>query len=625
MAGTTVGKRTIFAAATALFCFGQICLAAPVAKAEHILDLIPADAWGFLVLPDVQQCSRKVDHYAMQVGMEPPNLAKQLSSKVGVDLTGGPAAVVILNFQVYGQQPYLVIFSSSDYAKLSATLKAEPTEKPGVVKVRLPGDEVGHMTRKDGFVMLAPSEMILQTATTSKYSAGKAWSAAQRQQLFKHDAFCRVNLQAVVPAVKPYLMLVGAFAGAGMTGMPPMGVPGMPPGGQETAPGQGGTAADQAAQARMMQSLMASINALVTLLDQLRNLDLAADIQDKGLRFGADLSFKPGSEYAQRLAAQKATDQPLLTGLPGEDFLLAWGLNWVSPQPTQFELPMMDASPIADPELKEKLKQLNIEKQKLTTGFKGVVGVNPTAQPGQGLMRIQTVLLTTDAKRSLQISRELIELQPAVPLMATAGQPGQQIQMQYLPAAEKIGDVAVDHLIVDMAPITNMLQSQAGGQAQQAIAAMKLFFGSQQDKLTIRMAALDAKAVGVDVAGSTASMRELIDSYRKNSPTLASLPTVKATAANLPKSRIGEAYLNLGNVMQMLPAMAGALGEDASKLPPALTAREAWPIIGLSISTTGDAIHIENFVPTELIAKIKSIATTSTKAVPTTQPAPPNK
>jgi len=607
---------------TVVTCILTISVLAPAGRAvvatqpQQILDLVPTDAWGFLLLPDVRQLSTKVDNYAKQVGAtEVPNVLELFSSKLGADMSDGPAAIVVLNYQVYGQQPFLVIFSVTDYQQLTKALNAQPTESPGIMKVTLPDNQPGYISRSGRFVILAPAEMIIKAVLESKYTLGKSLTAAQRKAINNSDAFCRVSLQTIVPAIKPMLMMFGSAAA--MMGGQGMAIPGMP---MSPPPGQQGDNASST-QMQAMQSTVAMITALMDLLDQLGNLDLVANIEQDGLRFVCNFSFRPGSEYAQRVNAQKPSDKPLLTGLPSGKFLLATGCDWTTAQPTKFELAMLDAMPTADPAIKEEFKQLSIEKMKLSTGVKLIAGVSKKPAPGDGMIQVQMVISSTDAARFVEVNRKLIELQPSYPLNI----PGQNAEMkvQYATAAEKLGDIAVDQVVVEVAPLIKAIASTTNDPGFAAF--FQQLFTVADGKLIVRMAAVNKTTVCATIGGKLAGLKQIIDAIGAGSSTLATSPAVVAASTNLQKNRIGELYVDPGNVIPIITAIAAMSGEQVS-LPMSGELTAGWPVLGIGISTEPDTLRLEHFLPNELILKIKSLATAMTSrpapmTQPTTQPA----
>ncbi len=567
------------------------------ASSEDVLKAVPADAWGVIVIKNLSKFSKSVDDYASKLGAECPELEKRLVRKLGVGKLvdmNSPMAIVIMNKQLYGNQPIATVLNVGQYEKFAASLNGQVTETPGIMKGK--NDELGecYFSKKGSLVVIGPTQMIVNAVVSSKQSLGAVINKEVKGVADNSSLYVHVNLPALVTVVKPYLMM---FSAMGMMG-------GMGPMMQGQGDNQPSGINEQ--QMQQMQALSAGINAIVGVLDELNSLDIGVSLEPEMIKGSGILGFKPGQEMAGLLALQKPTDKPLLVGIPGGEFGIAGGMNWEG-KLTKFQEAMLKINSvfIKNPETVQ--KYLDLAKQS-TEIVKGAAFKLALVQSGKDkpVFLVQAVQKTSDSKKYLDIMQEIYGI------MGTMHVPGQKgaLSYKYNKGAGKVDGLRVDELVIDMGELFKAAGKNA--KAKEAEAVLKILLGSS--KLKVKFVPVTDKCVAIQFGGTDENLEALIKTVQDKTSPIDVDPRVVKVAKLLPKERIGEFYLDLGGFVSGVMNIAMKFAptgkdddDDADEVKTAEFPKLTTPLIGKTVTVVGSAFKCDVVVPFATIQKMSGL------------------
>ncbi len=561
---------------------------------KGVMSAVPADAWGAIVIKNLSVFSKTIDDYAAKLSVEPPNLQKRLVRKLGmgklVDMSS-PMAIIIMNKQLYGDQPVATVLLVKQYEQFAASLNGQVTETPGIMKGK--SDSLGecYFAKKGSFVIIGPTEMIVNAVVSSKQSLADVIDSDAQKLSDSSQFFVHVNLPALVTVVKPFLMMFSAMGMMG--GMNPMMQQGQ--GGNQAQPG-----GIDAQQMQQMQALGSMVNAVVGLLDELNNLDIGVSLKPDMIRVGGLLGFKPGQEMANLLKLQKPTNKPLIDGIPGGDFAMAGGLKWEG-KVTKFQEAMIRANSILikDPEKVQKYLALAKKSAETVKSTAFRVSLEKPSKDAPAVF-VQIVQKTKDAKQYLDTLSQLYGI------MGEMTVPGkkQQLSYKYKKNVEMVSGLPVDELVIDMSSIFNAI-GKADPKAEEAKKAVSLILGSSVFK--VKFVPVDAKMVVMQMGGNDEALKKFIVAAKSSADAIESSPKVVQIANLLPKKRIGEFYLDVGSfvsgvmniVMKFESEGKKADTDETPKIPPITTA-----LIGKTITVSGSSFKCDAIVPFSVIEQV---------------------
>ncbi|NLE28161.1 MAG: hypothetical protein GX629_00660 [Phycisphaerae bacterium] len=596
---TGLKAKTLMGAMIVLLCmhcsFGQATTqpAKVPMTGGTILSAVPADAWVGTVFNDLNKSGRMIDSYAVRLGMQAPGVQKKIGRMIGVSgqvEMSKPMALVVMRKDLYGDEPVAMIVSVKEYEKLAADLKGQTTETPGVMKGS--SEELGdvYFGKKGVFVVLGPTEAIVKAVVESKEGIDASMDASSRKLLEKSDIFAHVNIQSIGQFVQPMLMGFGAMMQMGAMG----GMDGMS--GDDDP-------ADQKNKAQMqaMQAAGAMINALVGFINETDSLDVGVKLDLDLIQTGFSLNFKSGQEMAGLLASQKQTDKPLIKGVAGDGFAFAAGWQW-EPKITKLQEAFLQINPgFTDPADAEKYKKLSRELALMNLGQSIKLAIK-SAKPGEPMFELQQVTTTKDAKKFIDLTRQMFEMQSKMGV----AQSKENVKFQYETGVMKAGDVSVDRVTVDLNSVMNMPGMSDPNMAQ-VKAMLATLLGSTDGLVRVMIAPANEKLVVTMFGGDEKSMGTLIKSAKEGTTPLAKNAKVVQTAKMLPKNRLMEMYFDFGKLASgaMAMMMAGDDDEAEGDEPAASTfpAIET-PLVGAVGSVEGSSLKLDMVVPFEVISNL---------------------
>jgi hypothetical protein len=551
------------------------------AAAKDGLSAIPADAIGFIYIPNVKRVDgdyREAIKNLELGSMIPPTMTSlvglmkaKLPMLEGMDEDGSFAVVVMP-----AQTPYEL------WAKLAILI---PTKKPKAMietmggQAREDGLWTANMMGQPGYaaigqnrVIFAKTPDVANAVKESKAGIASKLKPGEKKALDGLDLAVWINGDRLLTLVKP---MVDGFL-----------VPMM------TMQASAGAFQAKSAEANKQQIDM--------FMKGTASLLLGVSLEGGGLDLRFAMTSKPGSELAEQTRV-KNTAGSLLGGLGAPKYLLAFG-ETANPTQIRASLKNLDAwfsvgeeSEEIDAEKLKRLQGIIEEAAPMLTGLRGAIEALP---PGPaGLFGLSVVIDTTDSNKALELTGKCIQL--AREILADAAKKAQDEELEelhdaitYEEESEEIAGAKVGHLKVDLSKIEELDEDD--------LEEILKVIG--REGVLIRMAPVDAKRIAVGFGGGKQRMGAIIEAARKNEAPLDRDAGVRKVSAYLPKKRAAVAYLAVDRIVASLHNVTKALDEeDPTVHMPAIDAPLAMAAAG-----SDGMIRYDVFFPTELLVAVKN-------------------
>ncbi|HUU94828.1 MAG TPA: hypothetical protein VM487_03740 [Phycisphaerae bacterium] len=285
----------------------------------------------------------------------------------------------------------------------------------------------------------------------------------------------------------------------------------------------------------------------------LRSCLLGLSLDDNGLGLRLGMTTKPGTDL-HKMTQVANTEGSLLKGLPRGKYMLAAG-EILNPQAVDqafesldpyFEVP--EGVETVDREQLGKLKDILKGWAKLHTAVRASVEVLP---PGpDGLIGATFILDTTDSKKWIEGFTQVVDIGKKI----VSDEQVKQVldALIHDPQAETSGNVKIHHLKFDLTKLEDVDKEEL----------VDVFTVIGKEGVLLRLAAADEKTVVVAFGGGSKRMNQAIEQARKSEAPLDEDPGIKRVAALLPKSRTSVFYLALDNVVALVRNIVKALDKE---------------------------------------------------------------
>jgi len=605
------------------------------AKAASLLEIVPADAWAVLAINDLQALDADVVQVSTKLGFPvpfaPSGLLK-LASGVNqeVNLAGSVGAILldinkfknVRGWSFMNDLPVGVVVAAAapDAASLLQSLNAQLLPESDISTVTLLGQSV-FAAKKAGFVLFCPDLEVLKAVIGEPAAGGSARllkSALSKPTLSacaSADIYLLINIK---PIATTYVPVLAALVSQQM-------------------------AAAQAAQTQAAgKPLGAAFNQLALvptylniLAAQLNDFALTAELSDKGLNLSALLGFQPDGLFAKVFASAKPTEEPLLTGLPAGQVILAmgqqrFGQEYARQMVELFTQPMIKMlKESGNPELaalaEKQIRSIDLQVQMAELQGNTSWGLYRLGGSQEGLLAAAVVTASKDPAKLWEVLKQYVSEQMSLTV-------AQQPQLKPLldaavltPDAETVGEVKVHNLLLD---VTRMIEQADMSQPEAAmmVSVIKMLFGT--DGLKIRIAVTDKNVVAT-LGGGTEFMAQVLATAKTGASPLSKVPAIANAAARLPKKRVAETYFAVDSLLRVIVDVAKqfAGSEPPFKVPTIDVALAA------SFSSDRNGLRSDLHVPIEVamavkdmileaIARQMSQPTEPGQAQPTPMPAP---
>ena len=560
--------------------------AKPASKAagpKDLLEAIPDEAWGFVAIPKLSNLDRKLGALSEQLNFpvdSPLMLAVgQLGIADGLREDGG-LGVVVLDPTEYGTPPDMLVFlvPTTDSQALLEVFEPQDAGE-GAMRIDIMGQELYAIT-KGGFVVLGPDKTSVKYVAEAKKGIRGTLQPGQIERYKKGDIFALLNLRPAIEMVKP---LAGQVVAMLMMGA------------MDDDPTAG-------------ERIQNTAEEIVNLLDELSSLEVSLALDDDAVTLSIFLTFQEEGAITKKIASCDAKPAALLAGLPKDAYMLAVGVRGTAGeeagestlQQGLMEL-AMSRSEVGQVVDKEKMK----ETQKLSKALAakmGNVGISVSvlapaggatqaAQSDAGMVGVTVVSEVDDVAGAMGLIRKLIESYKGVfkdEDMAKA-----MSSLTCKPDAEKVGDVSVDHISLDLA-------AAAGGDEQVlgALEVAKKVLG--KEGMLIRVAPAGDKHIVATLGGGKARIAQAVKDASSGKSPLAEDEGVQKARKKMPKSRMAEVYVS---VNQLLKAVKAITGSEEVPIMEDINAP-----LGISLSAEKNYGRLDVVLPMELVIEIKNVA-----------------
>jgi hypothetical protein len=565
-----------------------VALAASAAQAQ-ILNHVRDDAIVIVKLNNLQNISQKLAAFAQKLGLaqlapplaDPLGAGKQLVRQQlhlvakeggdGLDDKGEAALVVFPPVAGEREPRMMVLLPVGDYKVFLANFP-EVKKEGELDSFAAPNGEPLFLEQWDKFAALTPwKDLLLEKPQGLKVTGPIA------EQFQKHDATIYVNMKAVRQLILPGFQQVKQM----IQGMP------MP-----NAAQQPNAAAFQKAIAVQMFDFFEAF------LTQSQAVTQSLNLVPSGIAGTFAVQFEANSDLAKHVASLKNTDANLIAGIPQDKYLLFGGATIDGNQ--MWEMfngiygPALKAPTLTEAETKSVNDIMASYKTILSsiTGMRmGLLQPPAEADLQSGILRGFTVgNISGDAKAIQEANRKAAASQEA--FMKATGNEGINVKMNVTPDGKTIDGLKMDTYKVEFKVDP---KAQPNPQVAQIIQflygpGMDMVNGIVNDKTMVSLIGLD-----------DAKAKAVVSAVKQDQSPMATAEGVKEATDNLPKNRLGVAYIAADNIFATAMSFAQKLGGIRPvKLPPDL------PPMALSVGSEGDTFRIDSYVPTTLVESMVS-------------------
>lgn len=528
---------------------------------KDMLDLIPEDAWGFVIASSLDNVDAKATKFGAAFGLPVPegvstmalaplNLADQVDRK-------SPICAVLMDAQKYAgpDKAAVLLIASEDPKALLEKLGAEEATD-GISKCMVMGDVAYAAVRKK-IIILGPSQDCVTKVAKATKSIGDSAAKARLAVLDKSDIYLSISLASIVNAYKDqFLPMVQMMTAA-------------------TDPeGKG-------------------LKRMVKMLTEVSAFDLAVTFDDGGLSLRMLVNPVSDSDMQKMMADSKSTSDPLLAGLPKENFLFSMGstgnqsehaAKFASESPIGDLLKMtqmagMDADSVKALDAELVKLQKSIERyaasiSALPDGDDGMFGVTLIAETADSGKFIESIRKAYESAWKVTSDEEVAEFKKCVTHKADA---------------ETVAGNKVDTITVDLVKFG---ESQDSDPAE--LKQAEVLFGKE---IVIRFGAGDDRRAIIAFGGGKERYERVCKSLTSSADSLAGDSGIGAVSGQLPSPRSGEMYIAVDSVLQVVNKIAKAVGEDPMPFEvPAVN----MPLAGSS-TVQGDVMRLDFVIPMKLI------------------------
>ncbi len=573
---------------------------------KDILRQIPADAWGFVAIPNLKaNLDEKVNLISQTLGMTLPPVtmmaAGQFGLTEGLNATGG-FAIVAMEVKELGQKGQVMIIPASDGDAIIRTLSETEDEESGdkgggeerdeqvagpktkgperksaaddagaeadeagLVRGKLMGQDV-FLAKKGGYVLLGGSKKACSAVLKAKKSLAETIEKPRLALFSKSDIIISLAAHVWIDAFRDQLK--------GIVGMMAMMSP------------EAGQVTEQ-------------IESFIETLGDVTSADLCVTIAKSGVSLCAMATPRSGCEWAKTLKKATPRVESLLVGLPKDRFMLAVG--YMTTESATLEKDTKDVAEkiVSALKLKEKV---NKEKLDELAGLMALGGKMTRQQAfscsalpegPDGIIAAAAVSKVNDSEEARKLIGRMVsiwkdlsgdeEFKPYADLV------------EYQEAAETIAGTKVDHLRLNLKALVD-----SGEMDEEDLETLGKLLGP--DGLLMRYGSVGGEQTVMTVGGGKAYFEKFVEAVKKGSEGLDADRSIAGVSKQLPEKKTGEMYLALDAILDCVQRVMTAMGEDEA-IPFKLSQVNAP--VGGSMTIDGGSGRMDLFVPMELVTAFK--------------------
>ena len=550
-------KRTLCIVLTLACLIPLFAPAAAWAEANELLNAVPGQAWGMISVRSLAELDKKLVNLGQAVnaptaGMSPLAMAKGvLGLLAGVNDSGG-LALVIMPFESIDQigQRMAILVPTSNYTELLSLLEPEDAGG-GMTKIMFRGTE-SYVAPKGGFAVIGSSIEAVKAVVQSTTGVASKLTPHQREQWAAADLTVWIDAAAVT----------------GSPAFTEMSAKFQAPGFDEES------------------------------LSSLKSVQASLSFGPEGVRLGLYADAQPGTRMAKAMASVKPPSGSLLTGLPGDAFVAAFG-TVTSNEAAAYGAESVDESlealapivPMLNPEafarlrsifktLMSRMRTLSFSISALPEGPDGVLAATKII----GVEGGASSYLASIAELVRLVQGELIQDEELANTVKTV--------LEYQPAPE---GGSIDHLVVHLDRLEWVGEEELG--------MVTKILG--KEGLLVRYSAVDENHVAITLGGGAARMQTVAELIKGEKAPLPEVAEIKKLASTMPPDRVSEGYFSVNGLMTLFRAIAKATdGEVPIEMPPVGT-----PLAVSARITADGGGQMDALIPMELIKALVQAAT----------------
>jgi hypothetical protein len=549
------------------------CLVGSSAAHAQVLDQVPSDSLVVFKVNHLADTNKKVADLLQSLGVTdlvPPMkdplqaLEDQLGITAGLD-TSKDAGAAILNGAMDGggPPPFVLLLPVTDYKAFLGNMTLVRTEGDVSVVHFKDKEEDAFVENWGGYAALSDKK----DNVTVKHEGIKV-TGLSAKQLDERDVAIYVNM----PVVKTLLL------------------PKLDDGEKQMNDEiDKNTPEDKRKLAHV--AVKQAIQAAREFLNDATGTTVGIGLSADGISSSMIVELTPDSYLGKIMSQMKNTDQPLLAGLPKENYLVYGGCvedgklilqvinDCIGPVMTELAGTGDDGKKLAD--------SINEALQPMASVEGGNFGmVAPTAALGQGSLVRFIAIYKGDAvalKANVAKASDFMST-----IMKMGGKAGQSDLMKttITPGVKTIGGVTFDSLKMEVNPDNTSQEAMQMGEA------MSRMYGP--DGVTELFGAVDAKTLVAAMGVDDDLLGQAVDGAKSNTDVLTE--GLSAVDAGLPKQRAAAFYIGFGQIFSTALSYAKANGLNVPvQLPNNL------PPVGVTVGTDGSSMRSDCFVPMKLL------------------------
>ncbi len=520
---------------------------------KDILVAVPGGAWAVLCVPKVAKLDRELMSFTQRLQLpmmvSPVAMAKMMTGlRIGFDDNGGFAAALLPTSNLGAIAQSVVIFLPTvDFEAMLEPMALQPAEG-GMSKLYFM-DQESYAAPFGKFAALAQNQETLSKALKATTSFRDVLDEGRLARIRKDDITLWVNLKAITSSD-----LFAAF-----------------------------------------EPMLMMLRMDTKMIREFTDASLSVSLKQAGVNLGMHIAADPASEMGRAMSLAGTTTESLLTGLPKDPFVVAFGSMMseaAAKQAADSVDQMIEKQSAQAGDMKDLLNEMrpvigNLIRHTRHVSFSA--GALPEGADG---MIAVTMVVTTDdeSKRVCDSVEKALDTMKST--LAETPEAAEWLNIfKFSRNAETVGNVKVDHLKItlpedpDIEKITKVLGT---------------------DGILVRLAVVDDQRVAITLGGGAARMRQVIEVVKSKKAPLADDEGLKHVAPNVPRERSQEIYFSVDRLVKLIESIAKAT-DNESPIPVSLPELNAPVVMVVAPSGKAGAQH-EVFLPMELIRAVKDAA-----------------
>ena len=563
-----------------LAAFTMSLLAGSSVRAEgpkDVLKLVPEDAWGFVVLRSLETLDQKAAQLKELLDLPiPPAVTPMLLSQLPVGDTldlKRPVCVVTLDANKFGgdfESATAVLVPATDPKALIEKLGGEEP-KDGVSKCIVQQEEL-YAAVKGKTVILGKSQECVSRIAKSTQNLGEGFDDARMSVLEQSDVYLSVSVRAVFGAYKNMVMPT-------------------------------------------LQMLMAAtdpegktVKTLEKTFMEWAAMDIAVSIDKEGFALRFLIVPKDGSDLELLLKDTTNASKSLLSILPQEKYLLAFGgTGGYSEHAEKFSGPSMLSTLLQGAQMEgvneKAVKTLDDEVLKLTKGV-GPFAVCMSALPSgaDGMFGLTLAMEPKDPKAFLESIRTVFKT-----VWTLSDDEEVDVIKESVVHAEDAKSIAgnkVDTITIKTNALADMFEIEEGD--------LETFQTVMGKDFVVRFGRVGDKHVVCTFGGGDKRYEAVCKAVTSSGGApLSDDKGIEKISARLPSPRATEAYFAVDNILAVVKSVAKAVGEEDE-------AKFDVPVINAPLAfggaQIGSVFRADMYVPMKLVTAMKKLIEDMTKA-----------